>query len=331
MELSRRPKAFARRIAVGLILGLAATAMAAPKSLTLAVADVPHAAPILIADAKGYFAAEGLSLKVVHCAVGRICLQKLLDGNAQFATVADVPIALAGLTRKDFAVVATTTISGRENRMVVRQDRGIRSAADLKGKRIGTVIGTSGHYFTESALIYSGVSVSDVTIVPLDPSDVVGPLQRGEIDAAGLFEPHGRDVLRRLGVQVRALPIPEILSTTFNLVSVSAAAGARDEDILKLLRAIQRANELIRDNPETAHRIVAAALKRDPESLAESWDDFDFRLQLGQPLVTTLEAQARWAMRDKPAGARTALPDFLDLIRPEPLRSLDTRAVRLVK
>ena len=313
------------------MLCLAATVTLAQKSLTLAVADVPHTAPVLIADAKGFFAAEGLSLRIIHCTIGRLCLQQLLDGNAQFATAADVPIALAGLTRRDFAIVATTTISGRENRMIVRQDRGIRTAADLKGKRIGTLIGTSGQYFTESVLIYSGLNISDVTIVPLDLKDITGPLQRGEIDAVGLFEPHGREVLRRMGAQVRALSIPEILSTTFNLVSVTPAAGGRDDDILKLLRAVQRANEFIHDNPKAAHKIVAAVLKKDLDSLTESWDDFDFHLQLSQPLVTTLEAQARWALRDKPNGMRTAVPDFLDLIRPEPLRLLDTRAVRLVK
>lgn len=315
----------------GWMLGFAPAALAAPASLTLAVADLQAAAPVLIAEAKGFFLAEGLAPKIIHCPVGRVCLQQLLDGKAQIATAADVPIATASLMRKGFAIVATIASSGRENRLIVRQDRGIRSAADLKGKRIGTLIGTTGQYFTESVLLYSGLNVADVTIVPLDPSDVIGPLQRGEIDAAGLFEPYGREALRRLHTQARILPMPELISTTFNLVSVPSAAGASDDDILKLLRAIQRANQLIRDNPEQARKIVAAALKIDPLTLAESWDDYDFRLLLGQPLVTTLEAQARWAMRDKLGGTRAQIPDFLEFIRSEPLRRLDARAVRLVQ
>ncbi len=316
---------------LGLLLGCSTVALPASTPLTLAVADIQIAAPVLIAEAKGFFLGEGLALNVIHCPVGRVCLQQLLDGKAQIATVADVPIATASLTRKGFAIVATITNSGRENRLVVRQDRGIHSAADLKGKRIGTLVGTTGQYFTESVLLYSGLNVSDVTIVPLDPGDVIGPLQRGEIDAAGLFEPHGREALRRLGTQARALPLPEIISTTFNLVSVPSAAGASDGDILKLLRAVQRANQLIRDDPEQARKIVATALKIDPLALAESWNDYDFRLQLGQPLVTTLEAQARWAMRIKSGGDRTRIPDFLEFIRAEPLRRLDARAVRLVQ
>ena len=316
---------------VGWMLSFTPCALAASTSLTLAVTDLQASAPVLIAEAKGFFLDEGLALKVIHCPVGRICLQQLFDGKAQIATVADVPIATASLTRKGFAIVATITSSGRENRLIVRQDRGIRSAADLKGKRIGTFVGTTGQYFTESVLLYSGLAVSDVTIVPLDPSDGIGPLQRGEIDAAGFFEPYGREALRRLGSQARTLPMPEIISTTFNLVSVPSAAGASDDDLLKVLRAVQRANQLIRDKPEQARKIVAAALKIDPLTLAESWDDYDFRLQLGQPLVTTLEAQARWAMRGRPGGDRAQIPDFLEFIRSEPLRRLDARAVRLVQ
>ena len=45
---------------------------------------------------------------------------------------------------------------------------------------------------------------------------------------------------------------------------------------------------------------------------------------------TTLEAQARWSQRDSQGVAATP-PDFLDMIRPEPLRALDRRAVTLVK
>ena len=314
-----------------LLLGSTAALQAAPAQLTLGVADSgAYAAPVLIADAQGYFAAEGLALKVVRCAFGRICLQKLLDGELHFATVADTPIVFASFTRHDFAVVATITTSGRETQMVVRGDRGIRGPADLKGKRIGMLKGTSGHYFTESFLLFHGVNMADVTLVPLDARDVVGPLVRGEIDAAGLFQPHVLNALRQLGANGATLPGGSFFSLGFNIVSVGEAAGASDEDVQKLLRAVRRADALIRSEPEQARKIVAAALKLDVRELAASWGDFDYRTQLGQGLVNSLESQARWAMRAGlvPAGSR--LPDYLDYVRTEPLRRVDPHAVRLV-
>lgn len=318
-----------RRAAAALMLGAATAAHAQPAVLTLAVADTPFAAAALIAESQGFFAAEGLTLKVVHCAFGRLCLKELLDGRAHFATVADTPITFASFSRKDFAIVATISSSGRDHRLVVRHDRGIRTAADLKGKRIGTLKGTSGHYFTETFLRFNGIDVSDVTIVALDAADAPGSLVRGEVDAAGLFDPHGQAALRRLGAQAGVLPAPGFFNVTFNLISVPASAGASDDDLARLLRALRRATELIRDQPDRSRNLVAAVLKIEPRELEDQWKAYDFRLQLAPALISSLEAQARWAQRAKLVAADAKPPDYTELIRAQPLRRVEPRAVRL--
>lgn len=300
------------------------------ETLTLAVADIPYSAPVLIAEAEGYFATEGLALQVKHYPVGRICLEQLLAGEAHFATVADTPITLAGFTRHDFGILATTTISGRENQIVMRTDRGIRQPADLQGKRLGVIPGTSGHYFADTFMLFHGVKIDTVIEQPLDAKDPVGALVRGEVDAASLFGINVTDALHRLGPQGRVLPGPAFFSVTFNIVGRPASQGVSDEDAVKLLRAVQRATVLLQREPERARAIVAKALKVSVEDLAKTWDSFEFRLQLSQSLITTLEAEARWALRRRlvPTGD---VPDYLDLVRIEPLKKLDARAVTLIK
>ncbi len=327
-----RPAGRWRAALAALLLGLAGAAAAAPPRLTLAVADLVYSAPALVAESRGYFAEEGLDLDVIRCVIGQACLKRLLDGEAHFATVADTPITFAAFRRRDFAIVATMTTSGREARVVVRADRGLRTPADLKGKRLGVIRGTSGHYFAETFLLLHGIAPADVSLVALEPGDAIGPLVRGEVDAASLFEPHGSSALQALGDRARALPTPSFFSITFNLVSVPEAAGGRDEDLVKLLRALRRATEFIQAQPEQAQAIVArAARQSDPGLVARGWSDFSFRIELAQPLITTLEAQARWAQREKLVPADAPLPSMLDLVRPEPLRRLDARAVRILK
>ena len=106
---------------------------------------------------------------------------------------------------------------------------------------------------------------------------------------------------------------------------------ASDADLVKLLRAVRRASDLIRAEPERARGIVAAALKANPKEFEEVWKPYDFRLQLAPALLSSLEAQSRWALRDKLVPAGSVLPNYLDFIRPEPLRQVDARAVRLVQ
>lgn len=312
---------------VGLTLFAGASRAA---TLTLAVADIPYSAPVLIAEAEGYFAAEGLALNIKHYPVGRICLEQLLAGEAHFATVADTPIMLAGFTRRDFDILATTTVSGRENQIVARTDRSISQPADLQGKRLGVLPGTSGHYFADTFMLFHGLKLDNVTEQPLEPKDPVGALVRGEVDAAALFGTHVTEALNRLGPQGRVIPGPAFFSVTFNIVSRPASQGVSDDDAIKLLRAVQRATALLQREPERARAIVAKALKVSVEDLTKTWDGFEFRLQLSQSLITTLEAEARWALRRRlvPGGE---VPDYLDLVRTEPLKKLAPRAVNLIK
>lgn len=304
---------------------------AGPPPLRLALASNPNAGSLLVAEAEGLFAAEGLAVKVLPCAFGRICLQRLLDGEADVATVADTPITIASFTRRDFAIVATMATSGRDHRMIVRTDRGIRSAADLERRRIGTQIGASGHYFTETFLRFHGVDPAAVTLVALDAKDPVGPLLRGEVDALGVFEPHGRDALRRLGAQAVALPTPGFFTVTFNIVATRAVLATRGDDLQRLLRAARRAGGLMREHPERAHAAIAARSGLDAATVETMMKDFDFRLELAQPLITTLEAQARWALREQIVPRDARMPDYLDFIDAGPLGRVDARAVRLAR
>ena len=321
-------------LALMLIAGVAPAAEPSPASrapLTLAVADLLYSSPVLIAESQGYFAAEGLPLKIIRCAVGRICLQHLLEGRAQFATVGDTPIALASFTHSQFTIIASTTTSGSEMRMVARKDRAIASAADLKGRRIGFIQGTTSHYFVDTFLRFHSLKTADVTLVPLEATVVAAALVRGDVDAAGLFEPWGRDAVRQLGDLGRVLPNPRFFTLKFNLVSAGPQVGVSVDDEARLLRAVQRAEALIRSEPERARSILAGVLKLDPAKVAEAWGDFEFRLQLSQPLINTLEAQARWALREGLAPANARMPNFLDLVNVEPLKRVDPKAMRLIR
>lgn len=304
------------------------TCHAAP--LTLAVADLPNTAALLIAEAEGYFASEGLSLNIIHCVNGRRCLKHLFDGEAQFSTVADTPLVLSAFSRADFAILATITGSIRSNKLAVRADRGIRSPTDLAGKRIGIVKGTTGHYFTEAFLLYYGIALKQVTFVPLEQSQLVAELTAGRIDAAGGFEPLGYNARQTMGDQVQFLPSPMIYNETVHLVASKALIGKHDAEMTKLLRAIQRGNRLIKSDPAKARAIVAARLRSDPKFIDAVWNEFQFELALDQSLVTSFAAQARWAVRQ---GMVTGpdMPNFLMIMHPDTLGKLSPRSVTLVK
>ncbi len=186
------------------------------------------------------------------------------------------------------------------------------------------------HYFVDTLLQFHGLLPGQYTLVHLEATDQIGPLLRGEIDAVGLLNPGAYLILKTLGSNAVLIPDPRIFTFTANLVGVTIAAGGRDENVIKLLRALKRGLELIRKDPARARAIIAPRLKLDLAGMETVWGDYNFELSLAQPLITALEAQARWALRENlvPGGK---MPDYLDYVRPEPLKKVDRRAVTLVK
>ena len=308
-------------------LGALVAAVASAGPLTMAIADLPAFSPALVADEAGFFAAEGLDVKVIRCVNGRRCLQHLTDGEAAMATVADIPMVMAAHAGKPFGIVTTMATSRRENRLIVRSDRAIRTASDLKGKRLGFIRGTSAHYFADNFLTFSGLKPQDLTLVPLDPARAAEQLIAGEVDAAGLYNPHGPRALDQLGDKALQLSTLSTYTITLNLVAQPAVS---DDDLRKVLRALERALTLIRQQPHSARTLVAARLNLEPAELKTMWSDYEFRLVLDQALITTLESESRWAMREGLVENKT-LPNYLDMVRDAPLRSIDRRAVTVIK
>lgn len=293
--------------------------------LRIAVAQLPYFSPALIADWQGFFAAEGLAVEIVPCINGRRCLKHLIDNEVDVATVADTPIVMAVHGGPPFHIL-TTMATSRDNSFVARADRGITSPADLRGKRIGFVRGTTGHYFTDTFLTFHGIGLDQVTLVELDAARAPQQLAAGEVDAAGLYQPHGPAAIRLLGDKGLVFPAPRLYTATMNLV---AKPSLSDPDAVKLLRALQRAIAYIRADQPRAQALVSSQLKLDPKVISEHWELLSFRLSLGQSLLTTLESQSRWMRRTHQVKGDTT-PDFLARMRPGPMRALDPAAVTLV-
>lgn len=310
--------------AAQLLLACWATSTVA-KPLRIATAQLPYFSPALVAGWQGFFAAEGLEVEIVPCVNGLRCLKHLTDNEVDVATVADTPIVAAVHRGLPFDILATMTTS-RDNSLIARADRGITSPADLRGKRVGFVRGTTGHYFTDTFLTFHGIGPDQVTLVELDSARAPQQLAEGEVDAAGLYLPHGPTAMRLLGDKGRLLPAPRLYTSTMNLL---VKPGLSDADAVKLLRALQRAIDYLRANPPRAQALVASQLKLDPQVVNETWALLSFRLSLGQSLLTTLEAQSRWMRRTAQVKGDTP-PDFLARMRPGPLRSVDPTAVTLV-
>lgn len=138
-------------------------------------------------DDLGFFKKHGVNVQLVWFPVYADSLQALDTGkiDADSAALMDTISPLAnGIPLK--TVFITDNSAGGDG--LVASDS-IKSVKDLKGKKIGTEIGTIEQFFMETALKDNGLKDSDVQFTNMAVPDAGNALIAGKLDAAGLWEP----------------------------------------------------------------------------------------------------------------------------------------------
>lgn len=316
-----------------LLLALVAAMPArAAEPLRLAVARGPVSLPFYVAQANGYFDAAGARVALSDCVSGRACFERLAAGQADAATAAELLVTLAGFSDARFAIVASVSSSVHQIKLVARRDQGRAEAAGwLSGKRVGTVEGTSAHYYLDSWLLYHGLDPRSVRRVFLPPGQLPAALQQQDVDAVAVWEPHAAAARAALGDAAVLLPTPRVYTQHFTLVSARDTLAAREADLAALLRALAQAQAFIAARPAEAAALLAERLDL-PAGVAQALlREHDFRLRIDQALVATMDSQARWAGHAGLVDAERRPVNLLRSIEPALLRKTLPGAVELVR
>ena len=310
------------------LCGWAAALPAWAAPLALAVARTPLSLPLYVAQAEGYFSEEGLALTLSDCVGGHRCLQLVLEGEADVATASDSPVMFRSFERNDYVVIGTFVTTSDDVKLVVRHAAQISRPGDLRGKNVGVVRGAASHYFLDSFLLLNGIDPRSVKMIALQPDQMAAAMQSGQVAAVAVWEPFAFDTLRAAEGDAAVLPHLGVYSLSFNLVAQRRLAGARDTDLVKLLRAVGRAEAFIRNKPLEAQAILRRRLGVDQAFIDWVWPGLHFQLSLDQSLIKTLESEARWAIREGHVTGKT-VPNYLRYMHPLPLREVDANAVSL--
>lgn len=327
-----RPMRGIRRWVAGLLaacLLLAGGAAALAQPLRLAVARGPVSLSVYVAETQGLFAREGVEVRTRSCHSGRQCLQWLAEDGADLATTSEFAVALQAAARPDFAILTTLSTSSRQIKLVARYSAGIARPAQLRGKRVGTPLGTSAHYFLSSWLLFHDIDPASLTIVPLPPEALAEAMRRREIDAAAIWEPLADEIRLALSDEAQVLPNPRVYTQHFVLAARQPLLAPRDADLQRLLRALLRAQRMIEDDPALAARILAERLGIEPASAALQLKEHDYRLRLDQTLLSTMGNQMRWAVREGYAASALRDASPVKLVEPGLLRRLAPGSVTL--
>jgi NitT/TauT family transport system substrate-binding protein len=301
-----------------------------PEKITIAYATLPETALVQIAQARGYYREEGLEATAHLHPYGKRALEDLLEGNADFATVAETPVMFAVMKGEKISVIATIQTSVLGHAIIARKDRGISTLKDLKGKKIAATLGTTSHFYLDATLVAHGISIEKVRVVNLKAEDIPDALVRGDIDAVSTFTPYTAFAQKKLGDNVITFHDKDIYTYNFNVVSTQEFIHNNPKKVRKMLHALVRAEEFAKGNPAEAQRITADFSKIDIGIVRDIWGSASFNVTLAQSLILALEDESQWAIKNRLTKA-TKVPNYLDYVYIDGLKSVKPEAVRILR
>ena len=183
-----------RRQALGLAAGATALGLARPALAqagkkvrvgylhTLAVDG-----QIWLGMQRGSFAKQGLDLELRQFNTGLELFQAMVGGSLDMlstgAVISNFP------ARGQGKVFLINDVEFATAQLWVRDDQGIKSLADLKGKRVATTAGTTAHVFLDTALRANGVDPKEVELLNQRMPEAVTSFISGAVPAVALWVP----------------------------------------------------------------------------------------------------------------------------------------------
>ncbi|WP_161882867.1 ABC transporter substrate-binding protein [Deinococcus alpinitundrae] len=311
-------------------LGLLGAALAQPAA-TVRIGFFPNLthAPALIADAKGYYAAQlkGVKVEVKTFVSGTTLSEAFAAGAIDIGLIGPGPAINAAAKGIPVQIIAGASEAGAV--LIVRKGTDIAAYKDLAGKKIGVPsLGNTQDISLRALLNTNGLKSQDsggnVTIMPVAPADVAAAFLSKQLDAALVPEPWGAQ-LEALGNKVlgdeksiwRGGKYPSavvIVNTKF--------AQANPEIVKGFLKAHLQAVNFMVKSPVAAQAAISSELLK---LTSQKVDARVLQRALKRTQITSdidIDALKDYGQLSLAAGYTRTLPDFGTLVDLSVLKSL---------
>ncbi len=281
-----------------------------------------HSAGLYPVIAKS-FDACGLNVVETRYPTGGKATAELVDGKLEFATTGVAP-AVRGMADGVLYTMAVGGLAGGGTSVAVRPDSPIKSAADLRGKRIAIESGTASEIVMKSTVLPGiGLASGDYEIVNIPADKAVDVISDGTVDAALVYDPQAgkgvQDGKIRILFDLSDYDIKPLL-----LVGRRDYVDAHPEELAAFLACFLGAMREAEDNPTKFAEALQQEVKEefDLDLTAETVGSMLNRLIL-QPSFTpdvmaTLTTDADAELK---AGKIKNLPDMDKYLRLDMLKA----------
>ena len=300
------------------------------EQLTIGVFKGVFSSLIWIAESQGYFPDNGLDVTIQdQYDTGIAPMRDVIDGKVDIASGAEFVLVSVSFDNKNLKAISTIDLADAIE-LVARKDHGITRPTDLRGKTIAIPKNTQAEFFLGRFLTFNDLSPDDVEIVGMSPPELVGAIVAGEIDAAMIWEPNIFEISSSLGNKLITFPGQSGQDFYFLMVAKNELITARPQAVERFIKALIRAGNFIKTNPDQAKAIITEWLDVEEDYIASVWPKNDFTTSLPQSLILAMDDEARWSIANNLTDKKV-VPDYLDYIYVDGLEALKPEAVFIIR
>ncbi len=262
-----------------------------------------------MADAAGFYAAQGLKVQIINMSGGSHGAQELAAGH-----IGVMHVGLSSVVRLNRAGADLRLIASLSNviRFTFFSGPTIRTAADLKGGVVGvSTFGSESDATVTLALQRLGLTRGDVTLKEYGGGmKRIAAVQSGEIKATAVNEPI-TSIARERGLYPLVDLVAEHIPWLFSGVVVKKDFLDAHRDVLKrFLLATVEGNYLALSDQKRAKEVLARETRiTDPKVLDISYEDFK---QQSPANLEPVRAGADNIIAQFPAEVSRKVEDYVD-------------------
>ena len=213
---------------------------------------------IWLGQESGAFAKQGLELEMIQFTTGLELFQAMIGGSLDMlstgAVVSNFP------ARGQGKVFLMNNIEYATAQLWVREDAGIKTVADLKGKQISTTTGTTAHVFLDRALRSGNLDpAKDVKLVNQRMTEAVTSFISGAVPAVALWVPFDSVIRQKLPGARKLIDA----SAFFPEAAIMGGWAARNDYydknravITRLIAAWAEVNDVVTGKPDAAAEML---------------------------------------------------------------------------
>jgi ABC-type nitrate/sulfonate/bicarbonate transport system substrate-binding protein len=215
---------------------------------------------VYVADEKGFFRSRGVNVTIKEFETRPMAVDALVDDKVDVTTAAEFV-----MVRRSFDNDHLRTYAQIANmnpiEIIARRGPGIEKISDLKGKKIGLTLGSSSEFYLDRFLKLGNISNSGAKIASIGPNAMEDSLYNGSVDAV-------------------------------------VGWGLSPATTEKIARALIDAEQFAAKHPDEARRIIETNVRPSPANVPPDGSKFRLTVRLDQTLLTLMEAEAAWMIRN---------------------------------